>query len=356
MDVFDVWLEALTAKQSLLFCIICKRLTERNIRYVLTARRYDYVISLLKKQNINFIPFGRYGGLTKEEKLEASIKRMYKLFNFFRKNPPRVHVSFTSPDSTRVAYGLGIPIILLTDSPHSKIVNRLTLPLANKIIVPKCTYEEFLKYRIKGETEIISFNGVFEIIWTKNFKPKKKILGKLKPYSYVILRLEETKASYYPMRKSPTYMDFIIDHLLDGGVKILLYPRYSDQKAHIQNKYKNFLNKLLVIPRYATDLQTLEYYSLMVITGGTSIAHEASLLGVPSITLFPYLLPVTRYIIQQGFPLFKPTSKEEILDLIQDILENNSSYRIKEEELTHLQDKMENPLNLILENIKMYIE
>ena len=353
MEIIDVWFEALTAKQSLLFSIIAEALMKNKISYLITTRNYDYIISLLKMRKKSFVTFGRYGGLSKRDKMNSSLKRMKMIFNFLKNYKVRVHLSFTSPDSTRIAYGLGIPIILLSDSPHSDIVNKLTIPLANKLIVPICTYREFLKYRI--DTEIISFDGVFETVWTKSFKPNKKVLGKLKPYSYVIVRLEEIKASYYPIKGQYTFMTYIINYLLKNKIKILVYPRYRDQRIYIKEKYREHINKLILIPKYAKELQSLEYYSLMVITGGTSIAHESSLLGVPSITIFPKKLPVTEYIIKKGFPLFATHNKKDIINLIHDIFENNEKYRVKNDELRILHEKLEDPTPLILNNIKLFL-
>lgn len=58
-----------------------------------------------------------------------------------------VHVSLTSPDAVRVAFGLGKPIIALTDTAHSYFVNKLTLPLASTVIVPSAIpMSEWAKY------------------------------------------------------------------------------------------------------------------------------------------------------------------------------------------------------------------
>ncbi len=353
MERIDVWFEALTAKQALLFSTIIKELEKSDKKCLITTRKYDYIHSLLKMKNIQYISFGRYGGSTKKEKLEVSIIRMKKLLKFLQNTETKVHISFTSPDSTRVAYGLGIPIILLSDSPHSDIVNKLTIPLANKIIVPKCTRDKFQKYNI--DAEIISFDGVFETIWTKLFRPNKKALGRIKPFSYAIVRLEEIKASYYPLKGKYTNMTYIIDYLLRKNVKIFIYPRYMDQREYIKKKYSKYLNKQVIIPKYARQLQSLEYFSLIVVTGGTSIAHEASLLGVPSITLFPKKLPITDYIIKKGFPLFSESNPENVLNLIHDILQNHDKYCIKQEKLDKLHEELEDPIPIIIKNIESFL-
>ena len=66
-------------------------------------------------------------------KLLASLDRSKLLTKKIEKWNPDLLISFCSPEASRVAYGLGIPHIAFSDSPHAKAVMRLSLTLYYKI-------------------------------------------------------------------------------------------------------------------------------------------------------------------------------------------------------------------------------
>jgi len=343
-----VWLEALTPKQALLYSHVYDSLRKKGFNVVVTTREHELTSKILKNHGARSVVVGKYGGKELSSKLQASLSRQEGLFSLFRTLDVDlfVHSSFTSPDSCRVAFGLGVPIVALTDSPHSDKVNRLTLPLAEIVIVPSCIENKIRKYII-SPSRLITFDGVFEIIWCTNFKPSLKPLRMLniEPYSYCIIRPAEVKASYY---------DYDISHdvflklaaEISKHLTVVYYPRYRDQ-AFIARKLAEKIPNLKILEN-PVDMQSLEKYASCVLTGGATMAQEAAILGTPSITYFPKKLEVTEFLKKKGFPILHLNSTKMLEKVVLEVIKNSEAYRKRTEKLI---SKLENPLPLIIKEI-----
>ncbi len=300
-----VWFEALTPKQALLFSIVAR---EYGGPAYITTRHYDVVEGIPARYGVESVAVGEYGGSTLEEKLSSSIRRMEGLLRLALERRPEVHVTFVSPDSTRVAFGLGIPVITMSDTPHSASVSRLSIPLARVHLAPEFLLESFSAYR--GLVELVGFRGVFEMAWISRFKPSLEPLRGLglEPFEYVFLRPPESKAYYYGGRGSgPEEAVYrIAVEALRRGYRVLLYPRYPEQRA----RYRALGG--VVFLEKATDTLSLEYYSKLVVTGGATMATEAALMGTPSLYLFPRSVEVPSYVASLGFPVYHASPGEAV--------------------------------------------
>lgn len=342
-----IWFDALTGKQALLYSYLYFELKAKGYDVKITCRDYDYVVKLFKLKGVNVDVIGSYGGADLAGKLAASLVRELSFLREMKDRRPLLHSSFTSPEAVRAAFKLNLPIVLLTDSPHSVYVNRLTIPLADEVIVPEATppqaygpYYRFIKFR--------TFKGVFEVIWARRFKPSDEVLKvlNLEPYSYVVFRVEEAKASYYPRspRAPPTIMVPLIREVLNRRISAVVFTRYPDQEAYLR---KLFGGKV-IIPNFAVDSLSLAYYSLAVVTGGATMATEASLIGVPSITLFPRGLYVVNYLRDRGFPIYQ-LDVNSALNTLKEI--TSKGYERFKVRLNLLED----PLDLIIKTIERYL-
>ncbi len=80
---------------------------------------------------------------------------------------------------------------MTADTPYATAVNRLTIPFAHTVVVSESLPKHFAKdYCAKNS---VSFKGVDEVAWIKDFKPSK-IDGLKKPL--IVVRQIETKAAY----------------------------------------------------------------------------------------------------------------------------------------------------------------
>ncbi|MDP6304157.1 MAG: DUF354 domain-containing protein, partial [Candidatus Nitrosopelagicus sp.] len=141
-----IWFDILTPKQYLFFEYFIQKLRKQH-KIVSTTRKYEQVNGIRKFGSISPIIIGNHGGKNKVDKLLASLKRSKLLTEKIEKNKPDLLISFCSPEASRVAFGLGIPHISFSDSPHAKAVMKLSLPYVTKLltpwIIPKKDFQEF---------------------------------------------------------------------------------------------------------------------------------------------------------------------------------------------------------------------
>ncbi|MHA1397184.1 MAG: DUF354 domain-containing protein [Candidatus Heimdallarchaeaceae archaeon] len=316
-----IWFDALTAKDPLLFDAIAKELEEEGHEIIFTCRNYDYVVSLFSLLGREVDVIGKHGGATLYGKLIAGNERIRELAKYIKEiedkkgKKPDFHISFSSPESTRVAFGLAIPVININDSPHAKAVGKLTIPLSRYLVYSSCIKKERWYELGAIENQLQPYNGIDEVAWVKNFVPSREpleILGLEPTDRYLVGRPEESSASYMlNLRKADdTLLDYILKEIFKVYKgKAIIFPRYEKQK----HKLKETFGEKVIIPEKALDTLSLYYYSDLCITGGATMAREAAALGIPSISYFPKPLDVLEYINSIGIPLYNEYTLENAI-------------------------------------------
>ena len=167
------WIDTVTSKEALLFNAIAEELEKEGHEVLFTCREYDYVVSLFDLLQRKVEVLGKHGGGTLFGKLIAGNERISLLANHINKldKIPDYHISFACPESTRVAFGLSIPVISINDSPHAKAVAKLTVPYAKHLVYSSCIPKE--KWLSKGalENQLQPYDGIDEVAWIKDFEP-----------------------------------------------------------------------------------------------------------------------------------------------------------------------------------------
>lgn len=340
-----VWFDALTPKQLLLFSYIAKRLKERNaVESILLTTRYTDEINRLNRA----LPFkaeivGTYGK-NKVEKLKADALRVKELADIIEAFDPDLLVSYPSPSATRVAFGLGIKIAIITDTPHAEHVNRLTLPLANWLIFSIfINKSEFASYVHGKYTKILRYRGIEEIEWISNYVPNRWVVERygLEPYKYVVMRPAERYAAYYKWKDKDPVLE-LIRHL-PKELGVALFPRYEedDRIYAVSDNVKIIKGEFLALD--------FEYFSIATVTGGGTMARESALLGVPAITLFPGKISLHKALAELGFPIYRAESTLEAINLMSNIIDKPESYR---KDTSSLIKSMELPSGLVERLIK----
>ncbi len=343
-----VWVEALTPKQVVLFSYLQAELPGEVF---LTTRDYDLNVELARRLWRKFYVVGRHGGRSLAGKLGQSIGRLRRLAQIALSEAPDVHLTFVSPDSSRVAFGLRIPVVAATDSPHSDAVNRLTLPLSKLVVAPSFIARELSAYA--GLTTITAFEGVFELARVfRGEGPRERYVEELglEPLNYAVVRLGEEKSYYYPSRRAAFETPLrLAAHLLRStSLNLLVYPRYPDQARAARRALAPWAGRVKFLEK-PTDFLSLEFYAVFVITGGGTMATEAALLGTPAVSTYPGRLSVFEYLRAKGLPLYQPPLSRGQLSLL---VRQGRRPRSWEQVLARLRETFQDPIGVLADAVR----
>jgi predicted glycosyltransferase len=324
-----IWYDACTGKHIRYGAAIGKRLRKSGKEFVFTTRQHPDTVPLAKILGENPLVVGRYNPTSLTSRLEESAERVTEFAKFFKNEQPNAAIAHQSVELCRTAFGLGIPIILTADTPYAYAVNRLTIPFAQLVVVSEALPKSFT--RNNCARNVVSFKGVDEVAWIKDFKPKK-IGGLKKPL--IVVRQIEAKAAYAQNKKD--LAKTIVEKLSAFG-NVFLIQRYNNEGQTFGEK-EGFV-----------DSANLVANADLVVSYGGTIAREAALQGVPSIAISDMAKTnVNRYLAQKGFPLFI-TSEQGIIGLAKKHLGKRFNVQDKLAEL-------ENPVDTIetaVENLQL---
>lgn len=342
--MIKAWFDALTAKQARIAAVLSLESRQEDIDFIITCRNYDYVEEVLGMFGLRYECVGRHGE-SPRDKLAKGIERQLALLDVVKDFD--VHVSLTSPDAIRIAFGLGKPIVALTDTVHSRFVNKLTLPLADSIIAPYAIpMSEWARYIPSAEIDKVrAFDGLFELMWINRFRPTGESIGRLglRSREFAVIRFEEARASYYDYGDKSRLLIRIARNILERGYYVVMFPRYPYQEEMIKSELGLFLRLgKLIIPRGGMRLDGLDlsWHARLVITGGGStMAHEAALLGTPAISYFPQHYYIDDYLVSKGgLPLHRCVG-DDCMDILESILKSD----IEHVDTSNVVSKMEDP-------------
>jgi len=318
-----VWYDAGTGKHVRYGVAIAKKLRSLNYNVLLTTRDHRDTLSVASFLNERFSVYDKYDPTSLLTRLESGARRQLAFCKAFEKNPPDIAVSHGSVDACRVAFGLGKPVITTVDTPYAEAVHRLTLPLSDYIIASNAIPKETLQ-AYNRKADVIGFDGVDEVAWIKDFKPRIK-------YSYgrplIVIRQLEEKATYAKGK-----IDFVaLAKKLTKLGKVVFLSRYEAIPA------KNF-----IVPKEYVDSASLVAQADLFVGVGGTITREAALQGTPAIVIKVFQnQQVNDYLAEKGFPIFN-TQPSNTFKLAQKSLGHKQNVK-------HLLDRLENPTDVIAE-------
>lgn len=288
-----IWYDACTGKHIRYGAAIGQRLRKAGHEFVFTTREHPDTRPLAKILGEKPIIVGKYNPSTLFSRLEESAERVIQFSKLFKNSPPDIAIAHQSVELCRTAFGLGIPIILTADTPYAEAVNRLTIPFAHTVVVSDALPRRFVKdYCARS---IVSFKGVDEVAWIKDFRPKR-IDGLKKPL--IVVRQVEAKAAYAGGKKDLAQV--MTEKLAALG------------NVHFINRY-NEQGETFGVKEGFVDSASLVANADLVVSHGGTIAREAALQGVPSIAISDMAKTyVNTYLTKSGFPLFA-TSERGVL-------------------------------------------
>ncbi len=166
-----VWYDACTGKHTRYGTAIGKRFRKSGYEFIFTTREHPDTVALAKILGEKPTVVGKYNPSTLTSRLKESAERVIEFSKLFKDDRPDIAIAHQSVELCRTAFGLGIPIILTADTPHALATNRLTIPFAHTVVVSEALPKSFTRaYCAKN---VVSFKGVDEVAWIKDFKPTK---------------------------------------------------------------------------------------------------------------------------------------------------------------------------------------
>ena len=337
-----IWFDILTPKQYLFFEYFIQKLRKQH-KIVSTTRKYEQVNGIRKFGSINPIIIGNHGGKNKVDKLLASLKRSKLLTEKIEKNKPDLLISFCSPEASRVAFGLGIPHISFSDSPHATAVMKLSLPYVTKLltpwIIPKKDFQRFgINFR-----DIIQYRAIDAGVIIKNYK---KMRQKKSNTKIILIRPEESEAAYINKESKTTKIIEEIVKKFPNEKKIVL-SRYKDQSNDLK---KIFGKNVCILSKPVNGKNLLSNVDCFVGSGGTMTA-EAGLLGIPTISMNAVPNRIEDYLVKSK-TIIRSENPNRISKEIFQSLNNTHIIKKRKQNARNLVTSFEDPYQVLLKTIR----
>jgi predicted glycosyltransferase len=340
-----IWIDFLTPKQLLFFEPLIAKLAKKH-ELLCTSRDYREAKELANIRKLKVKIVGRHGGGTKTGKLLANIERMNSLIKIIKKFQPDLTISFCSPDASRISFGLGIRHIAFCNSPHHDKVMRLTIPLLDKLLIPKhIPKKEFTKYGIEAKN-ILQYNALDEYLIVKGKKfhntfPKLHFTGN----KTILFRTHEIQAAY-PSKNIDTVG--IVEKLSKEfpDFTIIVLGRYYEE---IKSLKKQLGKRIVVLDKVVDSGEILSMCNVFVGSGGT-MTSEAVLRGIPTLSYNGVPNHDEKYLVKLGL-LPRAENPSKIIKVTRKLL--NSDRKKLELRAKHFLNSMENPHDKLSEIIKL---
>jgi len=354
-----IWFDILTPKQLLFFEPIIQRL-KKNHTVLCTSRKYNQVTDLAKIRKQKLVIIGKYGGVKKHDKLDASLSRSKLLVRKISKFLPDITLSSCSPEAARVSYGLGIPHICFSDSPHATAVMKLSLPYANKLLIPWIIPKSDFKNMGIKPKNIIQYKTIDAAQITK----QKVFLScgtdiNSREWKTILIRTPEEEAAY--SSKQSDIVGIIKKIKKDFlGCHITVLTRYEKQAELLKKKFsKSAQSKFQIVSKVVDGKKLLLDSDVFVGSGGTMTA-ESALLGVPTISYNAIPNRIEDYLVSKKI-VTRCMTPNKVAERITHVFQLTSyrgggSEHTRRLELQKFVNSLEDPYPILLKTIKSILK
>lgn len=313
-----------------------------------TSRKYREAVELAKIKKLDLTFVGSHGGADRYDKLREGARRTYQLAEVVKQFGPDVAVTFSSPEGSRVAFGLGIRHIGFNDSPHSEAVAKLTIPLTSKLYCPwVIPYSAWSDYGI-AKKNIVHYRALDPAAWLKHPDDIQEVKQNKKKMM-ILLRLEESKASYIADKKVSTtkMIDSFVNELWQSA-NIVILCRYEDQIAEVESRYGN---KVQLLRDVVDGTALVKSTQLFVGAGGTMTA-EAALLGKPTISIAPIQFYVQKYLVKSGL-VKRASNSRSLVRLGMKMISDERYIQKQKKRATRILGRMEDPTERMINALRL---
>jgi len=381
-----IWFDVLTPKQLLFFEPMIKRIKKNNT-VLCTSRDYNQVTQLAKIRNLKLVIVGKHGGSKRHDKLHASLHRTKLLSTRIKKFSPDITISFCSPEAARTSYGLGIPHVCFSDSPHATAVMKLSLPYADKLLIPWVIPKSDFKNMGIDPKNIIRYKSIDAAQITKRkvfFDCGTDINSRR--WKTILIRTPEDEAAY--LSKQSDVVNIIKKIEKDFfGCHITVLTRYKKQAESLKKKFSKSVqsksipthaydksnpqkmkeggipehtwSKFQIVSKVVDGHKMLLDSDVFVGSGGTMTA-ESALLGVPTISYNAIPNRIEDYLVSKKI-VARCMTPNKIAERITRVFQLTSyrggrSERTRRLELQKFVNSLEDPYPILLKTIKSVLK
>jgi len=313
MSVPDIWLDTVTPKISITINSILPVLHKKGYTTLVTAKKQTQTTDMLDTLKVSYKTVGEYG-TTLKEKLAVEQKRTLEFLDLFDQiGYPKVLWTHGDVSAIRTAFGLKIPIIYANDTVFAYAVAKLSCPLVDYLITPKCFGKSWSKFGI-SKSRIIHYDGLEELAYVGVEFEKPKFLKDIDKQKKPIILFRDAEYQAVYCKNVKIGSEKLLRELAKLGTVICL-PRYEEEKVKLEN-----IPNVWVPPKPVLTAQLMPYIDLMVGSGGTA-CRETALCGIPTIN-FHFWDVQARYLHEKGFPIQINRSNNRIITEAKKILAN----------------------------------
>ncbi|NMC59425.1 MAG: DUF354 domain-containing protein [Candidatus Methanofastidiosa archaeon] len=323
-----------------LFKRVIFKLHEEGHNVIVTCINRGKIPKIVKAElaPVPVFVIGRHRGSTLSILVEANIIRFFLLFFFIVRRKVDVGISFGSFLMGAVLTILGKPNIHLCDDPERKL---------NAVLENLTCRERYLPPIIEPKGKVRTFNALKEWAYLspRYFRPVPRALEpfNVSPKDYIFIREVSTGSLNYKGQQTGLVGTFA--NKLDPGLKVI----FSLEDKSLINRYPK---SWILLEEPVKDIQSLIYFSKMVISSGDSMAREGAMLGVPGIYCGKREMTANNLLMDKGM-LFK-VPPQECPEFVTSVIKGKIKVHDQSEFRNHLLDEWEDVTEFLLQTIKKY--
>ncbi len=276
-----------------------------DFKIIVTTRDLAETRALLNGLNTEYQNFGEYSGDNKLLKISGHFLRGLKMLPFLKE----VDFAFShgSPCPIMVKYIKNAKLISSYDNEHAMSFD-LFSKHSDAFIVPE-VLGALSRDNASNGTKVMTYPGLKEQIYLADFKPDERFTDKIPFDDYLVLRAEAWKSDYV---KNGVVRAFdIARRLVKEGHNIVFLPRYGMSPSWMKRSKNVFVSPPVNGPQ-------LCWFSKGVLTGSGTLAREAAVLGVPSVSFYSCEpLKVDLFLESNGMVL-RSRDSDEIVKYLED--------------------------------------
>jgi predicted glycosyltransferase len=279
-----IWIDLSNSPHPLLFAPIARRLKELGHEVGVTARDNAQTVELTLERWPDATIIGGQSPKSRAQKAQVMAQRVRDLGRWARRFRADIALSHNSYGQIVAARALGLRVVTAMDY-EGQPANHLAFRLAHVILMPKALRDSGVHRQGANDRRTRFYPGFKEEIYLGDFEPDPAVLDSLgiardgRPL--VVARTPPSRAAYHQF-DNPLFGQIIEALGHDPNAVVVVLVRHPEQRQAI--KALDLTN--VVVPDHAIDSRSTMYQADLVIGAGGTMTREASLMGIPTYSVF----------------------------------------------------------------------